>query len=228
MNTVAPMTFEQAKALAGLYMVSDPSPLSPGENALVEAALAGVTKAFGFDSWVDLYHAKEMFCESPHTLTEAHTAIATLKSMAAHIAESSRAASAHIQACQQSVGQTCEALVKGIDVAMFEAASRVIYISHSDKEIRMIDRARADVLGGFKTMRRSYFGSKHYAQFSYQDAVYEYWAYPSYGRIVSDIGMVKSARGRDISAEEVEACLYALDLPYDYAKWFAANAKVGA
>ncbi len=226
MKTVLPLTFEQAKALSELYMVSDPSPLQPVEDALVAGVLASASKAFGFANWVDLYHASEPFCASPNTLTAAHSAIATLKTMATQIAESSQVASAHVQACQESVGQACEALVKGIDVAMFETASKVIYICHSDKEIRMIDRARADVLSGFKIMRRSYFGSKHYDRFSYQDSVYEYRMYPSYGRIVSDIGMVKAARDRDISAEEVEACLYALDLPHDYAKWFAANAKV--
>lgn len=57
MKRAVPMTFAQAKALTALCMTSDPSPLSNREDHLVRAVLDNAANEFGFDTWVELYHA---------------------------------------------------------------------------------------------------------------------------------------------------------------------------
>ncbi len=57
MKRAVPMTFAQAKALTALCMTSDPSPLSNREDHLVRSVLDNAANEFGFDTWVELYHA---------------------------------------------------------------------------------------------------------------------------------------------------------------------------
>ena len=65
------MTFAQAKALTALCMASDPSPLSNHDDRLVRGVLDNAANEFGFDSWVELYHADAPSNAAPPQVDEA-------------------------------------------------------------------------------------------------------------------------------------------------------------
>lgn len=226
MKTLSLLTLEQAQALCALMMVSDPSPLDSKQDELANKALDSIARSFGVGTWVDLYHADPAKWESCETLTEATQLSGLMDAVCETWAESQKAVTQAVESRRNAAKLAREVLAKGVDTAKFEVASSVLYVSHFDQKICRLSAAKKDIANGFKWLKRGYYGAKHYDRWSYQDSDHDYRYGPSHGRIVSEIGLKPDARERDITPEETEACLYALEWPYEYAAWLKSKVAV--
>jgi len=54
-----PISDKAFRALLDLYMVSDPWPLEPGDNAVVFAFLCAEAQKRGYSAWTEAYHEFE-------------------------------------------------------------------------------------------------------------------------------------------------------------------------
>ncbi len=102
----------------------------------------------------------------------------------------------------------------GINLDMVELAESIIYIKgFSRLREDMIQDAITDVLADFKHLRVCNIAIKDYERFAGQRTDCGYGLCPSYGYIVSEIGMQKSARcDAIITPDAVEAVMYFLNV----------------
>lgn len=66
-----------------------------------------------------------------------------------------------------------------------------------------------DIATGCRHLKKEFFGNKQYSGF-YQRNDCEYGFGPSYGSTVDMIGLTNEARGKELSTEEKDACIYYL------------------
>jgi hypothetical protein len=84
-----------------------------------------------------------------------------------------------------------------------------------DSRHKVIEDAITDLANGGSKLRRTYFGVKNYDIFGDQRCDFAYGYGPSHGTIVFRIEL--RVRDRDLTPEEIEACIYMLE------QWRAGN-----
>lgn len=71
------------------------------------------------------------------------------------------------------------------------------------------EQAIIDIASGCQHLKRQFFGNKRYEGY-YQGTDCEYGMGPKHGSIVDEIGLKQSARTKDLTDEEKDACIYYL------------------
>lgn len=106
-------------------------------------------------------------------------------------------------------------LLDGLDAAKIELADHVIYV-RGDYERAGQDRAQCredairELLAGGGRLRTEYCGTKNYERWRGQLSGHPYGMGPRHGSIVFEIGMQRTVRGRDLTADEIDAAVYYL------------------
>ncbi len=106
-------------------------------------------------------------------------------------------------------------LVEGLDAAKIELADHVIYVSGDyeragqDRTECREDAIRALLAGGGR-LRTEYFGTKSYDRWCGQRSDHAYGMGPRHGSVGFAIGMQRTIRGRDLTADEIDAAVYYL------------------
>lgn len=106
-------------------------------------------------------------------------------------------------------------LLDGLDAAKIELADHVIYV-RGDYERAGQDRAQCredairELLAGGGRLRTEYCGTKSYDRWHGQWSCHPYGMGPSHGSIIFEIGMQRTVRGRDLTADEIDAAVYYL------------------
>ncbi|CAH2606465.1 conserved protein of unknown function (plasmid) [Rhodovastum atsumiense] len=111
-------------------------------------------------------------------------------------------------------------LEAGIDLAKVALAETVLYVhGEFDRAGEDRDGARQDAINwfaacqpatGYGSLRHEYFGTKSYDRWRGQRSNHEYGYGPRHGSIIFEIGLLASARKRDLTADEREAAVYYL------------------
>lgn len=104
--------------------------------------------------------------------------------------------------------------VDGFDVEKIQMAESVLYI-HGDpygvtdggKKDCIADAAIADIANGCRHLKKEFFGNKTYSGY-YQRCDCNYGYGPSHGGIRDEIGLKDSARKRELTDDEKDACIY--------------------
>lgn len=105
------------------------------------------------------------------------------------------------------------------DLEKIQLAETVVYV-HGNPYGRTSDvnqfnyatiaeQAIIDLANGCRHLKRQFFGNKRYEGY-YQGTDCEYGMGPRHGSIVDQIGLKQSARTRDLTDEEKDACIYYL------------------
>ena len=98
---------------------------------------------------------------------------------------------------------------------MDEIASSVLTIQGNIKSLAanysdartMVSDAIEQILQGGGTLKHEYQGCKSYDRWACQGCDCKYGYGPSHGSIIARIGLEEEARKRDLTAEEIAACI---------------------
>jgi len=113
-----------------------------------------------------------------------------------------------------------QAVLDGLDTEKISRAQHILLIRgeffNNSERTDCVHRAIKDLVSGSAAFKTQYFGVKQYSGFGDQGCDCEYFMGPRHGSIVFAVEMNKDARERDLSAEEVEDCLYYLSTLGEY------------
>ncbi len=109
-------------------------------------------------------------------------------------------------------------ILNGVDMGLVELAESVIYVrGYYTKAGEDRDKCRQnaidDLAFGGELMRKEFFGTKNYAQWTGQGSNHSYGCGPAHGHIIFEIGLNREFRGikgRDLTPEETSAAIYYL------------------
>jgi hypothetical protein len=103
--------------------------------------------------------------------------------------------------------------VTGIEVGKVQLAESILEIRGEPWNIvdgrNLIDCAVEDIANGCQHLKREFFGNKRYEGY-YQACDCNYGYGPKHGGIVDEVGLQSSARKRELTDEEKDACIYYL------------------
>lgn len=103
----------------------------------------------------------------------------------------------------------------GLNLDALKIAESVIevrgaYDKAGDDRAFALQKAVDDLANGAAALKKTYFGTKSYAQWHGQFVECSYGMGPSHGSVIFSIGIRRSELGRDLSESEIEASLYYL------------------
>lgn len=103
----------------------------------------------------------------------------------------------------------------GLNIDLIKLAESVMEVSGSFEKAgedrqRALLKAIDDLATGAQAIKKSYFGTKMYARWHGQYVECSYGYGPSHGHVIFSIGLRSSHVGQQLSAEEIDACLYYL------------------
>lgn len=101
----------------------------------------------------------------------------------------------------------------GVDIAKVQLAETILVVEgqpsiHVDGRC-IADEAIRDLATGCRHLKKEFFGNKRYDSY-YQACDCSYGMGPRHGSIVDEVGLNRDARGRELTAEETDACIYYL------------------
>lgn len=109
-------------------------------------------------------------------------------------------------------------ILMNLDSAIILHAEHIIYVRGNYQKAGE-DRASCregaiqQILKGGGTLFEEYYGTKNYDRWHGQGSNHPYWAGPSHGSIIFEIGLTKPVRARTektLTEEEINACIYYL------------------
>ena len=118
-----------------------------------------------------------------------------------------------LEAALTEMDRRMDQYLSGLDLRRATLAEALLAIEgqcSSESRIHTVHLAIRDLASGAPHLRRGYYGVKQYAHFGDQEIHGDYGMGPKHGQIVFSVGLKPEARGRDLTAEETDACLYYL------------------
>jgi len=103
----------------------------------------------------------------------------------------------------------------GLNIELIKLAESVMEVRGSfdkagEDRQHALRKAIDDLATGAQAIKKSYFGTKQYAHWYGQYVECSYGYGPSHGHVIFSIGLRRSHAGQQLSAEEIDACLYYL------------------
>lgn len=115
---------------------------------------------------------------------------------------------------KKNLNKKLKLVMQGVDMEKLRVAETVMYVSgryseagfEANQLIKDLIKDLAMERG--ERMKTHYFGLKSYAQWHGQRSDHTYSKGPTHGHIIFEVGLKPEARERNLSDEELEACLY--------------------
>lgn len=105
----------------------------------------------------------------------------------------------------------------GLDLSKIAIAQTILHVTDFSKGGSEREDARKDAIkwfatgkAGYRGLKYEYFGTKSYAHWHGQRSDHEYGYGPAHGSTIFSIGLVPSARNRELTEEEKDCAIYYL------------------
>jgi hypothetical protein len=151
----------------------------------------------------------------PATLQEIIVEETELKNRLATMGKQWEDAKARLEIAIAEMGRLRKLASEGVSIDLIHLAETVLSVTGEcntpARQAATESAIRVIATCGGKVLRTHYIGLKNYDRFCDQREDHEYGYGPAHGHIVFSVGFRGEARKRDLTAEEINACLYLLE-----------------